>query len=216
MTPGGFALGAIGNVHRRRRIGRPCLTADGPAGDGCLLAQTGMTPTQSRRDTSPATIVSDRDSDRDRHAGRSACNSASPRPRVIDIPAANTARSRRGTRAARPIRRCLLTSARAHKIAIGDSDPINVRFSNRPFGVKRLQTIHQHSVDVAHGLVLLFGIGAKALPSWDSKTRRNNLWDGLAVSVTAGPSGHTISPHLSSREGHHSTARWNSSFLLLD
>ena len=38
----------------------------------------------------------------------------------------------------------------------------NVRFSNRPFGVKRFQTIHQHSVDVAHGLVLLFGIGAKA------------------------------------------------------
>ena len=92
----------------------------------------------------------------------------------------------------------------------------HVRFSNRPFGVKRFQTIHQHSVDVAHGLVLLFGIGAKALASWDSKTRRNNLWDGLAVSVTAGPSGHTISPHPSSREGHHSTAQWNSSFLLLD
>ena len=82
--------------------------------------------------------------------------------------------------------------------------------------VKRFQTIHHYSVDVAHGLVLLFGIGAKALPSWDSKTRRNNLWDGLAVSVTAGPSGHTISPHPSSREGHHSTAQWNSSFLLLD
>jgi len=31
----------------------------------------------------------------------------------------------------------------------------NVRFSNRPFGVKRLQTIHHLSVDVAHGLVLL-------------------------------------------------------------
>src|SRR6478609_7618078 len=48
-------------------------------------------------------------------------------------------------------------------------------FSNRPFGVKRFQTIHHHSVDVAHGLVLLFGIGTKALPVWDSKTRRNNL-----------------------------------------
>ena len=95
-------------------------------------------------------------------------------------------------------------------------ETLDVGFSNRPFGVKRFQTIHQHSVDVAHGLVLLFGIGAKALPSWDSKTRRNNLWDGLAVSVTAGPSGHTISPHPSSREGHHSTAQWNSSFLLLD
>ena len=31
---------------------------------------------------------------------------------------------------------------------------------------------------------------------------------------TVGPSRHTISPHPSSREGHHSTARWNSSFLL--
>jgi hypothetical protein len=36
-------------------------------------------------------------------------------------------------------------------------------------------------VDVAHGLVLLFGIGTKALPSWDTKTRRNNLLGGLAV-----------------------------------
>ena len=33
------------------------------------------------------------------------------------------------------------------------------RFSNRPFRVKRLQTIRRCSVDVAHGLVLLFGIG---------------------------------------------------------
>jgi hypothetical protein len=81
----------------------------------------------------------------------------------------------------------------------------DVRFSNRPFGVKHFQTIHQCDVDVARGLVLLFGIGTKALPSWDSKTRRNNLLGGLAVSVMAGPSGHTNSPHPSSREGHHST-----------
>ena len=60
------------------------------------------------------------------------------------------------------------------------------RFSNRPFGVKRFQTIHHYSVDVAHGLVLLFGIGTKALPSWDSKTRWNNLLGGLAVRRTAG------------------------------
>src|SRR5215211_5157474 len=92
--------------------------------------------------------------------------------------------------------------------------PNDVRFSNRPFGVKHFQTIHQCGVDVARGLVLLFGIGTKALPSWDSKTRRNNLLGGLAVSVTAGPSGHTNSPHPSSREGHHSTTRWSSSFLL--
>ena len=90
------------------------------------------------------------------------------------------------------------------------------RFSNRPFGVKHFQTIHRCSVDVAHGLVLLFGIGTKALPSWDSRTRWNNLLGGLAVRLTAGPSGHANSPHPSSREGHHSTARWSSSFLLSD
>src|SRR5262245_64050817 len=94
--------------------------------------------------------------------------------------------------------------------------PLYVRFSNRPFGVQRFQTIHHHSVDVAHGLVLLFGVGTKALPSWDSKTRWNNLSGGLAVKLTVGPSGHANSPHPSSREEHHSTARWSSSFLLSD
>src|SRR5215813_6432715 len=84
-----------------------------------------------------------------------------------------------------------------------------VRFSNRPFEVKRFQTIHHSSVDVACGLVLLFGLGAKALPVWDSKTRWNNLSVGLAVRPTAGSSGHTNSPHPSSREGHHSTVRWS-------
>src|ERR1035437_4446469 len=89
----------------------------------------------------------------------------------------------------------------------------DVRFSNRPFEVKHFQTIHHCSVDVAHGLALLFGIGTKALPLWDSRTRRNNLWVGVAVTPTAGPSGHTNSPHPSSREGHLSTAWWNSSIL---
>jgi hypothetical protein len=59
--------------------------------------------------------------------------------------------------------------------------PAFVRFSNRPFEVKRFQTIHHCSVGVARGLVLLFGIGARAVPIWDSKTRRNNLLGGLAV-----------------------------------
>ena len=90
----------------------------------------------------------------------------------------------------------------------------NVRFSNRPFGVKHFQTIHLSGVDVTRGLVLLFGIGTWALPPWDPRTRRNNLLDDLAVSMTAGPSGSTNSPHPSSRQGHLSTARWSSSFLL--
>ena len=90
-----------------------------------------------------------------------------------------------------------------------------VRFSNRPFGVKHFQTIRHLGVDVAHGLVLLFGIGTKAVPSWDSKTRWNNLFLGLAVRRASGPSGSANSPHPSSREGHLSTAGWSSSFLLL-
>jgi len=90
--------------------------------------------------------------------------------------------------------------------------PTGVRFSNRPLGVKHFQTIHQCGVDVARGLLLLFGIGTRALPSWDSKTRRNNLSVGVAVSQTAGPSGLTNSPHPSSREGHPSTAGWISVF----
>ena len=57
--------------------------------------------------------------------------------------------------------------------------PANFRFSNRPFEVKHFQTIHHCSVDVAHGLALLFGIGTRALPSWDSRTRWNNLLRGL-------------------------------------
>src|ERR1700675_1923675 len=87
-------------------------------------------------------------------------------------------------------------------------------FSNRPFEVKHFQAIHLCGVDVTRGLVLLFGIGTWALPLWDPRTRRNNLLGGLAVSVTADPSGHTNSPHPSSREGHLSPARWSSGFLL--
>src|SRR5258705_1721127 len=102
----------------------------------------------------------------------------------------------------------------ARGCAVGESAN-GVRFSNRPFGVKRFQTIHHCSVDVARGLVLLFGIGTKAVPSWDSKTRWNNLSGGLAVRRTVGPSDRANSPHPSSREGHLSTTRWSSSFLLL-
>jgi hypothetical protein len=112
--------------------------------------------------------------------------------------------------------RCMITANRRARATIAFSNrPSGVkRFSNRPSGVKRFQAIHYHGIDVARGLVLLFGIGTRALPTWDSKTRWNNLWGGLAVLQTVGPSGHTNSPHPSSREGHHSTAWWNSSVLL--
>src|SRR5207248_4481647 len=103
-----------------------------------------------------------------------------------------TARSGRGTK--RPLRGEAAMSASL----IG-------RLGSSAF---RLST--NSSVDVAHGLSLLFGLGTKALPSWDSKTRRNNLSVDLAVNVTADSSGHTNSPHPSSREGHHSTVGWSS------
>ena len=65
--------------------------------------------------------------------------------------------------------------------------------------------------DVAHGLALLFGIGTKALPSWDSKTRWNNLSRGLAVQTNGRVKLTCDLTSSSSREGHLSTAWWNSS-----
>src|SRR5262245_1628744 len=47
-----------------------------------------------------------------------------------------------------------------------------------------------------------------------SEERWSDLRGGLAVGLKAGPSGHANSPHPSSREGHHSTVGWSSSFLL--
>ena len=90
----------------------------------------------------------------------------------------------------------------------------DVCFSNRPIGVKRFQAIHHCGLDVTRGLVLLYGLGARALPSWDPRTRWNNLLGGLSVKRTVGPSRHANSPHPSSREGHYSTAWWSSRFLL--
>jgi len=89
---------------------------------------------------------------------------------------------------------------------------INVRFSNRRFDVEHFQTIRRCSVDVVHGLSLLFGIGTKALPSWDSRTRQNDLSGGLVVSSN-GRFKRTC--ELTSSivpRGHLSTAGWISSF----
>src|SRR6476659_660262 len=80
------------------------------------------------------------------------------------------------------------------------SEVRSLLFSNRPFEVKHFQTIRHCNVDVAHGLALLFGIGTRALPSWDPRTRWNNLTGGLALPL-AGPSDRADSPHPSSREG---------------
>ena len=99
--------------------------------------------------------------------------------------------------------------------------PVFVRFSNRPFGVKRFQAINHYLSDYpplqcrcrSRARASLRN-RRRALPLWDSRTRRNNLMGGLTVRLTTGPSGQTNSPHPSSREGHLSTARWSSGFLL--
>ena len=86
-----------------------------------------------------------------------------------------------------------------------------VRFSNRPSGSSTFRP------STAPGSMSLAGSrfssdsAPRALPSWDSKTRWNNLSSDLAVNVTAGSSGPTNSPHPSSREGHYSTTQWSSS-----
>jgi hypothetical protein len=51
------------------------------------------------------------------------------------------------------------------------------RFSNRPVEVKHFQAIHRCSVDVSHGLALLFGIGTKALV-WGFFVKE--IWQGAA------------------------------------
>jgi hypothetical protein len=38
-----------------------------------------------------------------------------------------------------------------------------------------LSDFYDGGVGITRGLVLLYGIGTQALPSWDSKTRWNNL-----------------------------------------
>src|SRR5882724_7199243 len=86
----------------------------------------------------------------------------------------------------------------------------DVRFSNRPSGSSafRLSTTPA-SMSLA-GSRFSSDSAPRPFHHGDSKTRWNNLLGGLAVSMTAGPSGQTISPHPSSREGHHSTVGWSS------
>ena len=91
---------------------------------------------------------------------------------------------------------------------------LNVRFSNRPSGSSAFRLSTTPVSMSLTGSCFSSESAPGALPSWDSRTRRNNLSGGLAVRRTVGPSGHANSPHPSSREGHHSTAWWSSSFLL--
>src|SRR5262249_14579730 len=85
-----------------------------------------------------------------------------------------------------------------------------VHFSNRPSGSSTFRlTTNPVSMSLT-GSRFSSDSAPRPFHHGDSKTRWNNLSGGLAVNMTAGPSGQMISPHPSSREGHHSTARWSS------
>ena len=80
------------------------------------------------------------------------------------------------------------------------------------FGVKRFQTIHQNSFEVAREHTLLVGIRhSRPLPAWDLKIRWNNLYRGLAVVI--GRSKADMRTHLIHRPAMwtpYTTAWWSS------
>src|SRR5262249_8187800 len=81
-----------------------------------------------------------------------------------------------------------------------------VRFSNRPSGSSTFRLTTTPVSMSLRGSLFSADSAPRPFHHGDSKTRWTNLSGGLAVNMTAGPSGQTISPHPSSREGHHSTA----------
>src|SRR5215813_7137643 len=87
-----------------------------------------------------------------------------------------------------------------------------VRFSNRPSGSSAFRLSTTAVSMSLTGSRFSSDSAPRPFHHGDSKTRWNNLLGGLAASMTAGPSGQTISPHPTSREGHHSTVRWISGF----
>ena len=97
--------------------------------------------------------------------------------------------------------------------------PIDVRFSNRPSGSS---TFRLSTTPVSMSLAgSRFSSDSAPRPFHHGIRRRGGtiFWSTL-VNVTAGSSGHTNSPHPSSREGHDSTT-WRSSIssyciLILD
>jgi hypothetical protein len=62
-----------------------------------------------------------------------------------------------------------------------------VRFSNRPFRVKRFQTIHDSGVNVARGLALLSGLGTKALVWGFLSQAGSRIFSIVGGSISPGP-----------------------------
>src|SRR5262249_3092862 len=104
---------------------------------------------------------------------------------------------------------------RGRLLAVHEPPParfVHVRFSNRPSGSSAFRLSTTPVSMSLTGSRFSSDSAPRPFHHGDSKTRWNTLLGGLAISMTAGPSGQTISPHPTSREGHHSTVRWNSGF----
>src|SRR6266516_307758 len=101
-------------------------------------------------------------------------------------------------------------------LQLRDFSPLYVRFSNRPFRVKRFSDYPPLQCRCRSRARASLRNRRQGPSIMGFEERWNNLWVGVAVRRTVGPSGHANSPHPSSREGHHSTAWWGSIFLLLD
>ena len=83
-------------------------------------------------------------------------------------------------------------------------------------GVKHFQTIHHCTVSMSLTGSCFSSELAPRPFHHGIRERGGTIYATALPLATAGPSGHANSPHPSSREGHHSTTRWSSSFLLLD
>jgi hypothetical protein len=97
--------------------------------------------------------------------------------------------------------------------------PRHVRFSNRPVGSQALSDYppsRYRGHSRAHASLRNRHIGPSTM-GYENEAEQSlpRPCRQLCLRLSAGPSGHANSPHPSSREGHHSTARWSSSFLLL-
>jgi hypothetical protein len=88
------------------------------------------------------------------------------------------------------------------------------RFSNRPIRVKRFQTIHHFQCRCRSRARASLRNRHRGPSSMGFEDEVEQSLGRPCRQATVGPSGLANSPHPSSREGHHSTARWSSSVLL--
>jgi hypothetical protein len=92
----------------------------------------------------------------------------------------------------------------------------HVRFSNRPVWVKRYSASPSIQCRCRSRARASLRNRHQGRSIMGFENEADQSFGRLRHSMNGGPSGHAISPHPSSREGHHATLRWSSRFLLSD